>query len=231
MSGIIKNKSIKNWAPDDRPREKLLKHGAKSLSDAELIAILIGSGSRTQSAVDLSRHILSEMNNDLNILSKKTVVELTKYKGIGEAKAVSIVAAMELVKRKKFTSNEKTKITSSRQVYQEMYSDLVDLIHEEFWVLYLDRQNVITEKKQISSGGISATIVDPKIIFKHALLLSASNIILVHNHPSKNTQPSISDKELTEKIKKAAGFFDIGLLDHVIFAGEKYYSFADEGIL
>jgi len=224
-------KSIKNWAKDDRPREKLLRIGAKVLSDAELIAILIGSGSRNQSAVDLSRQILADMNNDLNVLSQKTVVELTKYKGIGEAKAVSIVAAMELVRRKKYSTKQKIKITSSRLIYQEMYPFLADINHEEFWVVYLNRKNVVLDKKRISSGGVSATVVDPKIIFKYALEYLASAIILVHNHPSGNIQASSQDIQLTQKIKSGAKVLDIDVLDHLIFAGEKYFSFADNGVL
>jgi len=231
MSKTIKYNSIKNWAEDDRPREKLLNNGAKALSDAELLAILIGSGSRSQSAVDLSRQILQDMNNDLRILSQKSVVELTKYKGIGQAKAVSIVAAMELVRRKKFNTNDKLKINSSKQIYHEMYSLLSDIKHEEFWAIYLDRKNVIINKKQISLGGVSSTIVDTKIIFKHALDLLASGLILVHNHPSGSLIPSTQDIDLTKKIKQGSKLLDISLLDHIIIAGEKYYSFADNGAL
>jgi DNA repair protein RadC len=229
----MKNKqiSIKNWAEDDRPREKLQKHGAKSLSDAELLAILIGSGSIEETAVTLCRRILSDMGNSLSNLARKNVSELIKYKGIGEAKAISIIAAMELVKRKKFDKNSKVKITSSKHIYQEVYSLLSDKINEEFWVIYMDRNNVIIDKKNISIGGVSSTIVDPKIIFKYALELVASSIILVHNHPSGNKYPGEIDKRLTQKIKEAAKVFDIDLLDHIIFAGEEYYSFADTGIL
>ena len=229
----MKNKqiSIKNWAEDDRPREKLQKHGAKSLSDAELLAILIGSGSREESAVDLCRRILSDMGNNLSNLAKKNIAELIKYKGIGEAKAISIVAAMELVKRKKFDKSIKTNINSSKQIYHEMYSLLADKINEEFWVIYLDRKNVIIDKKNISIGGVSSTTVDPKIIFKYALEFVASSIILIHNHPSGNKYPGDIDKRITERIKKGAKLLDIVLLDHVIFAGEEYYSFADAGIL
>ncbi len=231
MSKTIKYSSIKNWAEDDRPREKLLNNGAKALSDAELLAILIGSGSRNQSAVDLSRQILQDMNNDLRILSQKSVVELTKYKGIGQAKAVSIVAAMELVRRKKFNTNDKLKINSSKQIYQEMYSLLSDIKHEEFWAVYLDRKNAIINKKQISLGGVSSTTVDTKIIFKNALDLLASGMILVHNHPSGSLKPSKQDIDLTKKIKDGSKLLDISLIDHIIIAGETYYSFADRGAL
>ncbi len=231
MSKTIKYNSIKNWAEDDRPREKLLNNGAKALSDAELLAILIGSGSRSQSAVDLSRQILQDMNNDLRILSQKSVVELTRYKGIGQAKAISIVAAMELVRRKKFNTNDKVKINSSKQIYQEMYSLLSDIKHEEFWAVYLDRKNVIINKKQISLGGVSSTTVDTKIIFKNALDLLASGMILVHNHPSGSLNPSPQDIDLTKKIKQGSKLLDISLLDHIIIAGEQYYSFADNGAI
>jgi len=231
MSDKTKYNSIKNWAENDRPREKLLKNGAKVLSDAELLAILIGSGSRSQSAVDLSRQILHDMNNDLNILSQKSVAELMRYKGIGEAKAVSIVAAMELVRRKKFNTNQKVKISSSRQVYEEMYSLLSHIKHEEFWAVYLDRKNVIIGKKQISQGGVSSTLVDSKIIFKYAVDLLASGIVLVHNHPSGNKNASIHDIKLTENIKQGAKILDINLIDHIIIAGNDYYSFADNAII
>ena len=224
-------KSIKNWEKDDRPREKLMKLGAKYLTNAELLAIIIGSGNRKMSAVDLSRHILDQMEHDLNLLAKKSYAELMKYPGIGEAKAVSIVAAMELINRKKFDKVEKRKITSSKEVYYEMYPHLSDLEYEVFWVLFLNRQNVIIDKSDISKGGVSGTLVDAKMIFKKALEYTASSIILVHNHPSGNIDPSNEDKNITEKIKKAAEVLDIKLLDHIIFGGTNYFSFADKGIL
>ncbi len=231
MKNEKSNKSIKNWAEDDRPREKLMKLGARNLTDAELLAIIIGSGNRKMSAVDLSRHILEKMENDLNVLAKKSYAELMKYPGIGEAKAISIVAAMELINRKKFEKKTKRKITSSKDVYEEMYSRLSDLEHEEFWVLFLDRKNVVIYKKEIGKGGVSGTFVDPKMIFKIALEHTASSIILVHNHPSGNVNPSAEDINLTSKIKNAAGYLDISLLDHIIFGGVEYFSFADKGIL
>lgn len=224
-----KSSPITNWAKDDRPREKLLKLGPGALSDAELIAILIHSGSRTESAVDLSRRILNDMNNDLNILAGKSVRELMKYKGIGEAKAISIAAAMELVNRKRFEKKPKRKITSSRDVYEEMYPNLEDKSQEEFWVILLDRKNTIIDKKPISKGGVNATVVDPRVIFKLALEVLASSLILVHNHPSGNTNPSEMDVSITNKIKNGALLMDMSLLDHIIFAGSEYYSFADEG--
>ncbi len=224
-------KSIKNWAKDDRPREKLMRFGAKNLTDAELLAIIISSGNKNMSAVDLSRHILSEMNNDLNLLSKKSYIELMKFPGIGEAKAISIVAAMELINRKKYDKIPNRKITCSKDIYEEMFSILSDLEHEEFWVLYLDRQNIVIDKKDIGKGGVSGTFVDPKLIFKKALELTASSIVLVHNHPSGNIKPSNQDIKLTSKVKNAAVFLDISLLDHIIFGGIEYFSFADNGIL
>ena len=231
MPDSVKYNSIKNWALDDRPREKLLKNGAKGLTNAELIAILIGSGSRKQSAVDISRQILNDMDNDLSILSQKSVVELTRYKGIGEAKAVSIVAAMELVRRKKFNTNLRVQITSSKQLHEEMYSLLSDIKHEEFWTVYLNRKNVIIGKKQISRGGVSSTLVDVKIIFKYALDLLASGLVLIHNHPSGNLNPSSEDIELTDKVKQGSKILEIKLLDHIIIARDSYYSFADNRIL
>jgi len=231
MSQLKKLKSIKDWAEDDRPREKLKKHGAAKLSDAELLAILIGSGTRNLSAVDVTRNILSEMDHDLNTLAKKSIEELKKFKGIGEAKAITIAAAMELVNRKKFNQQPYRIIKSSRDVYMEMYPTYVDKQHEEFWVLYLNRKNKIIGRRDIGKGGISSTTVDPKIIFKIALQLAASSIILTHNHPSGTVSPSQEDIQLTNKIKNAAGFLDISLLDHLIFAGKDFYSFADNGIL
>ncbi|MGE5355338.1 MAG: RadC family protein [Deltaproteobacteria bacterium] len=223
--------SIKHWAEDDRPREKMLRSGSKSLTDAELLAIIIHSGSRTESAVDLCRRILNDMKNDLNVLARKSIRELMQYKGIGEAKAISIAAAMELVNRKKFEKITERKISGSRDVYEEMYSQLAGNVQEEFWVIYLDRKNSVIDKRNISKGGVNATVVDPRIIFKHANELLASGLILVHNHPSENRQPSEMDISITNKIKNGASFFDMNLLDHVIFAGPDYFSFADEGLI
>jgi DNA repair protein RadC len=231
MTDPKQSNSIKNWSEDDRPREKLMANGAKALTNAELLAILIGSGSKSESAVDLSRKILMDVDNDLNLLSKKSVAQLTDYKGIGEAKAITIVAAMELVNRKRFEKVEKRKITSSKDVHEEMFPILIDKDQEEFWALFLNRKNAIIEKKKISMGGVGSTIVDLKIIFRYAIESLASGLILVHNHPSENPNPSEGDISLTVKIQNAALFFDIKLLDHIIFAGAKYYSFADEGTL
>lgn len=221
--------SIKSWSEDDRPREKLIRLGPKTLSDAELLAIIIQSGTVEESAVDVARRILSDNNNELNLLAHRSINDLKKYKGIGEAKAVSIVAAMELVNRKTFEKKSNRSITSSRDVYEDMYQLLVDNLQEEFWVLLLNNKNLVIARKCISQGGVSKTIVDLKLIFRFALENTASGIIVVHNHPSGSTTPSEEDIRLTTKIKNASSFFDIQLLDHVIFAGSNYYSFADEG--
>jgi len=228
----MKRIPIKNWSEDDRPREKMLKHGPQTLSDSELIAILIGSGNTEKSAVELSREILKSCNDNLNILGKKTIKELTKFKGIGEAKAISIVAALELGKRRKVENILKTrKITSSNDAYQFMYPILCDLHHEEFHVLYLNRANIIIDSERISSGGTTGTVTDIKLIIKSALDNRAQALIVFHNHPSGNITPSDSDNQLTLKLKQAASFFDISLLDHIIIGGENYYSYADKGTL
>ncbi len=222
-----KHSSIKNWAEDDRPREKMLSKGANSLSMSELLAILIGSGSRDMSAVELCRKIMKDNENDPSLLSKRSVQELMKYKGIGEAKAISIVAAMELVKRKKLNNNDSIRITSSKEVFELMYPLIADLNHEEFWLILLNRNNRIIHKQNIGRGGVNNTVVDPKIIFKIAVNHLASGIILVHNHPSGQVEPSEYDVKLTHKVKIAADLFDMLLLDHVILAEENYYSFSD----
>jgi len=222
--------SIKNWSIDDRPREKLISNGKKSLSDAELIAIIIGSGSRTESALELSKNILHQYNNDLNKLSKCTIKDLTNIKGIGEAKAVSIISAIELGLRRKNTEQEERKsITSSQDVFNIMHSNFSDLPYEEFWVLLLNRSNKIIEKVKFSQGGISGTVVDIRLILKSAVQHLASSIILVHNHPSGNIKPSTQDTQLTQKLKEAANFFDIQILDHLIISDHLFYSFADNG--
>ena len=224
--------TIKDWAEEDRPREKLLLKGKASLSNTELIAILIGSGTSEISAVDLSKQILADHNNDLHRLAALEVVDLKKYKGIGEAKAVAIVSALELGRRRKDTETpSKPKIQSSQDVYDYVRADLEDQAREEFWVLLLRRNNEVIKKALISQGGVSGTLVDPKLIFKKALSELASSIVLIHNHPSGNTEPSQADRKLTEKIKKAGEFLEISVLDHVIFTNSQYFSFADEGIL
>lgn len=226
------NLKILSWAEEDRPREKLLMKGKSALSDAELIGILIGSGTISMSAVDLAKVILNDVNNNLNELAKLSVKDLQKFKGIGEAKAISIMSALELGRRRKESDlPKKLRITSSKDVYDIMAANLLDLPHEEFWVLLLNRANAVIKKVQISAGGVAGTVADPKIIFKTALENLASSIILVHNHPSGNMMPSQADKELTKKMKEAGKLLDIPVLDHVIFADRVFYSFADEGIL
>lgn len=224
--------NIKDWSSQDQPREKLLAHGRKSLSDAELIAILIGSGTRNESAVDLSKKILASVDNDLVKLARLEVPDLTKFNGIGNAKAISIVAALELGRRRKGTDKiVKSKITSSNDAYIALLPKMQDLNVEEFWVLMLNRQNEIIELKQISSGGVAGTVVDPKVIFKHALQCLASGIILSHNHPSGNLKPSTADLSITQKLKTAGESLEINVLDHLIISEQGYYSFADEGIM
>lgn len=223
---------IKNWAPEDRPREKLLLKGTTALSDAELIAILIGTGTSNLSAVEVSKKILQHVNYHLHDLARLSIRDLTKIKGIGEAKAVTIVAALELGRRRKETDvSEKPKISSSHDAFQQIAGDMIDLPHEEFWVLLLNRANRVIRKKRVSEGGVSGTVADPKIIFKMALEELASGLIVAHNHPSGNMKASQSDIDLTKKIKEAGKFLEIQLLDHLIVCGQKYYSFADEGMI
>jgi DNA repair protein RadC len=223
--------SIKSWAEDDRPREKLLLKGKSALSDAELIAILIGSGSREQSAVDLSKQILASVNNNLNELSRLTIEELMRFKGIGEAKAISIVSALELGRRRPANDQIKLQVKSSQDAFEFMKAQFMDLPHEEFWILLLSRSNKPLEKYMVSRGGVSGTVADLRIIFKKAILAQASSIIVFHNHPSGNLVPSDADKTLTKKIVETGRIVDIQVIDHIIVADEKYYSFADEGIL
>lgn len=227
-----KGLGILSWAEEDRPREKLLLKGRSILTDAELIAILIGSGSSELSAVELSKKILSSVDNNLNSLAKLSVEELTKFKGIGEAKAISIVSALELGRRRKATSEQrKTKITCSQDVYTAISAELLDQPTEQFWVLMLNRSNHIIKKRAISLGGVSGTVADPKVIFKYALQDLASGIILIHNHPSGNLKPSHADRKLTQKMVESGKLLEIPVLDHLIFTDESYYSFADEGEL
>lgn len=224
--------SIKSWAEADRPREKLLTHGRTVLSDAELIAILIGSGTQSLSAIDVGKNILSEVNNDLNHLAKFSVKELMKFRGIGQAKAISIIAALELGRRRKESAvQEKPKIVSSQDAYDLLKSVMLDLHHEEFWVIMLNRANRVIRMKRVSSGGISGTVADVKIIFKEAIDQMASALILAHNHPSGNRNPSEEDVRLTRKMKESGQLLDIPVLDHIVFAEDKYYSFADEAML
>lgn len=227
-----KSLSIKSWSPDDRPREKLILKGKSALSDAELIAILLGSGTRTVSAVDLAKKVLYPAGNNLHELARHTVKDLIKIKGIGEAKALTIVAALELGRRRKdLEGTEKARIASSRDAYDVVKADLLDIAHEEFWIVLLNRANKVIKKSQISQGGVAGTVADPKIIFKIALEELASGIILAHNHPSGNLTASQADLDLTKKLKDAGKLLDIQVLDHLIIAGQKYFSFADEGII
>jgi DNA repair protein RadC len=224
--------SIKEWDDADRPREKLLRKGKTALSDAELIAILLGSGNREESAVDLAKRILNSAGNNLIELSKMSVSDLMKFKGIGEAKAISIVAATELGRRRRAEEVlQKKRISSSKDVFEVLQADLADSQYEEFWLLLLNRANRIVRKVKISDGGISGTVADPKRIFREALDSMCSGIILCHNHPSGNIKPSAADRELTKKIVQGAKYFDINILDHVIIGDEQFYSFADEGIM
>ncbi len=232
MTHDYENISIKNWAVEDRPREKLLSQGINVLSDTELIAILIGSGSRENSAVELARKILNSVNNNLHELGKLSVSDLQEIKGIGKAKAISVLAALELGKRRKLEDViQKQKITGSKDVYEFFYPLLVDLPHEEFWVLILNRSNSIIDKYKISQGGIAGTVIDVRLILKRAINKLASSIILCHNHPSGNLSPSEADIKITKKLNDASQLVDIKVLDHIIIGGNSYYSFLDEGTL
>lgn len=225
------NFSIKNWAEDDKPREKLMLKGKQALSDAELIAVLIGSGSRNESAVDLSKRILKSVDNNLNALGKLSLKQLMEFKGIGEAKAISIAAAMELGRRRREEETvELKKITSSKAVFEIMQPIIGELPHEEFWVLYLNNSNKVIYKAQLSKGGITGTVVDVRLIYKTALEQNATSIILSHNHPSGKLQASDADLQITKKLKAAGEQLDIKVLDHIIITEIGYLSFQDEGI-
>ncbi|MBA4155159.1 DNA repair protein RadC [Flavobacterium sp.] len=224
--------SIKYWAEDDKPREKLMLKGKSALSDAELLAILIGSGSRNESAVELSKKILASVQNNLNSLGKMSIQQLTKFKGIGKAKAISIIAAGELGKRRKEEGvQELIKITSSRIVYEIMQPIIGELPHEEFWVLYLNNANKIIYKAQLSKGGITGTVVDVRLLLKTALEHNALSFVLTHNHPSGKLIASEADIQITQKLKLAAKQLDMSVIDHIIVTENGYFSFADEGIL
>ncbi|HNW69624.1 MAG TPA: DNA repair protein RadC [Bacteroidales bacterium] len=225
-------RNIKQWAEDDRPREKLVAKGKSALSNAELLAILLRSGSTKETAVDLSKRMLSHVSDNLLELSKLSLAEFMKFKGIGEAKALSIIAALELGKRCRVSEIAvKEKITGSRDVFEYFQNNLADNPYEEFWVLLLTRANKIIKKSSISQGGIAGTVADPKKIFKTALENNASSIILCHNHPSGNIKPSEADIKLTKKLKDAGLLLDISVLDHVIVGDNAYFSFADENLM
>jgi DNA repair protein RadC len=224
--------SIKDWSKDDQPREKLLDKGPSVLSNSELIAVLIRTGNLDESAVDVSQKILTSANNNLNELGKFTLNELTKFKGIGMAKAISIIAALELGRRRKVDDIlNKKKITSSHEVYEYFQPIMGDISHEEFWVLMLNRANKIIERQKISQGGMAGTVIDVKIVFRKALEAKASSIILCHNHPSGNISPSKSDIEITKKLYDAGKTMDISILDHIILTDHDYFSFADKGMI
>jgi len=225
--------SIRQWAIEDRPREKLLQKGIASLSDAELLAILIGSGSQKESAVDLSRKILMDAQNNLNELGKASIESLQNhYHGVGQAKAIIIVAALELGRRRQLSSPmERPQIKKSEDVFDLMHPVVADLPHEEFWILILNQANKVITRFNSSKGGISGTVIDVRIIMEKALYQRASSLILCHNHPSGNKKPSKADINITQKLAEAGKILDIQVLDHVIVAENHYFSFADEGML
>ena len=222
---------ITNWSEDDKPREKLMLKGKSVLSDAELIAILIGSGSRNESAVDLSKRILASVNNNLNALGKLSLSQLMQFKGIGEAKAISIIAALELGRRRRAEDTvELKKVTSSKIIFEIMQPIIGELPHEEFWIIYVNNSNKVIAKSQLSKGGITGTLVDVRLVFKTALEMGATGLILCHNHPSGALMPSDADKQITRKLKLAGDSLEIKVLDHLIVTETSYYSFVDEGI-
>ena len=227
-----KQSAIKHWAEDDRPREKMILKGRTALSDAELLAILIGTGSGPKSAVDLGRELLSLCDGNLNEFGKLRLPQLCSVKGIGQSKAVSLLAALELGRRRKdIQENKRIKITSSQRAYQVVKSYFLDLTHEEFFVLYLNRANQVIQVKQLSVGGTTGTFVDPKIIFKHGVDLSAAAIILAHNHPSGQLRPSYEDETLTKKIRQFGELIEMPVLDHLIITDNGYFSFSDKELL
>ncbi|MFT5306430.1 MAG: DNA repair protein RadC [Chitinophagales bacterium] len=231
MQNTIKN-PITSWQEEDRPREKLMLKGKASLSNHELLAILIGSGTPKVSAVELCAEIFNYVHDDLVQLGKLNITDLMRFKGIGEAKAISIVASMELGRRRQASNQAKASVVkSSKDIYHLLLADLSDLITEEFWVVFLNHRNKIIGKQKISAGGLTATVVDIRILFKHAIERLATSIILAHNHPSGTLKPSQADIQLTNKIKEAGKVLDVQLLDHLIIADTGYYSFADEGRL
>lgn len=232
MSTHKKNIPITAWHQDDRPREKMLRLGRQALSDSELLGIILGSGSRDKSAVDLAKEILVGCTNSLHHLGKLSIDQLMQYKGIGEAKAVNIAAALELGRRRRMADPvTKPKVTCSQDAYLIIKPILDDLPHEEFWIVILNKANRVIDKIKIGSGGVSSTAVDPRLVFKPAILLLASGIILAHNHPSGALNPSQSDLSITKKLKQAGSYFDIMVLDHIIIGDEDYYSFADNKML
>ncbi len=228
MSNYQPNLTLKTWAEEDRPREKLLHNGKDHLSDSELLAILLGSGSRHETAVELGRKILHGVDDNLHELGTLTVPNLVQYPGVGEAKAITIVAALELGRRRQSTHpKEKPQIKGSKDAYDVLGAKLADLPHEEFWVAYLNRGNKVIKRERIGLGGVAGTVADIRIILKSCLNQLATSIILYHNHPSGNLSPSDADISLTRKIKQAGEYVDVNVLDHLIITPEGYYSFAD----
>lgn len=225
-----KKQTIKDWAVEDRPREKMLVKGTTSLSDSELIAILIRAGSINASAVEISKDILRAADNSLNELGKWSVSDFTRFKGIGEAKAIAIVSALELGRRRNFSdAASRPSVTSSRDAYELLQPIVADLPHEEFWALFLNRGNKVIAKERLSQGGVSGTIIDAKLVMKRGIELLASSIIVCHNHPSGQNRPSDADIVITRKLMDAGKLLDIPILDHLIVAGGEYYSFMDNG--
>jgi len=223
---------ITDWAVEDRPREKLIRKGISTLSDAELLAILISSGTRKKSAVDLGRELLSSVSNNLNSLGKLSISDLLKFRGIGPARAVTISAALELGRRRNIAElPDAGQIRCSKDAADIFKPLLSDLHHEEFWILFLNRSNRVIDRMKLSQGGISGTVTDVRIIMKKAVEFLASAIIVCHNHPSGNLNPSDADSKITGKIKEAGSIMDIQLLDHIIISGKDYYSFADNGLI
>jgi DNA repair protein RadC len=224
------HQSIKHWSAADQPREKLLQHGSKSLSEAELLAIIIRDGMRNRSALDITKELLGHYDNSIASIAKLSVHDLVKIKGIGEAKAIAIVAAMELGRRRvSETAMQKEQITSSADAYQLLHPRLRDLVQEAFWIILLDRRSKVISIEEVHLGGMASMVVDPKVVFQRALERKACSVILSHNHPSGAPSPSNEDIRLTEKMKSAGQFIDIKVLDHIIIGDGSYYSFADEG--
>ena len=224
--------SIDRWDKEERPRERLLKNGAKTLSIAELLAIILRSGRKGASALDVAREILSIQSNDISGFLQLSKNEIQQIDGIGEAKLASVLAIIELIHRSRYAEvDKKAVVRSSQEAYQSMYPHLSGLDHEQFWVLFLNHGNRIIETKNFGKGGLTSTVVDQRIILRNALEMNSTALILSHNHPSGNLNPSRSDKELTEKIREGARLLDIKVLDHLILSSEGYFSFADEGLL
>ncbi len=232
--GLIMNpsNSIKNWAEDERPREKMLQKGAAALTDAELLAILISSGTREKSALDLAREILGRAHNHINELGRLSILELKKTKGIGEARAITIAAALELGRRRQLSEGlQRATVSSSREAADIITPLLQDLNHEAFCVIYLNHASRVIRHEIVSTGGLTGTVADTRLILKNALLQNANQLIVAHNHPSGNLQPSSADRELTRKLKEAAQIMDIKLLDHIIISTDGFFSFADSGLI